>query len=316
MDILTGKLFSSVDDPVQRQRLQLQILKISWMIPSIDALFKNLGYLEVCAKILKNEVLDYVPRSTIQQVISTLHTSNSSTCIVEVQEGKYATYPGESDPQVAYLQLWLFCMRHFSHLANTAPKKENGQAVPQIEESNPIYLAKLADLAYNVGIRTKKIERLRSVNADLALAKRLVTQARPAAFYNFTNSTINKLAQNIGLVLQDASTPTAQNFEQPQMTSARGESLERRYGRPFEKSYIDDQQFLFLPNMKSQNEEPIKLGQEITSFFVRCEIFASFFGLVKPLDLQKESVDTPIGDDEVGEVVCIPYKTTSILHVH
>ncbi len=166
-------------------------------------------------------------------------------------------------------------MRHFSHLSNIAPKKEIGQAVPPAEEPNPVYRFRLASLAHQLGIRTDKVAKSVQKDPKVEAARRFLEQAWPAPFFQYGPADIESSIEQILTVLPDRHGMNLRSIDKPRFSSEAGETLDRRTGRPFQNSYTVDRHFLFLPNMVHGQQSQ---GEEVTSFFVRKDIFCSFFG--------------------------------------
>ncbi len=273
----SGRIFSSVTNKDHRQQIEAAIFQYRFLIPTIGTLFKNLGYLELCAKILRNEIIDTTTRMTVRQAIFNSHQLPADNGHVEVRENTYEqiTLPGWERRGTVLVQLWLFCMRHFSHLSNVSPKKEIGQAIPLIEEPNPFHQHALASLAFNLGIKTEKMEKTLQRRPEVQAAKHFLAQVRPTPHRRYTLSEIEESIQRIINALPASNVDRVGLSEAPRTSSESGEALDRRAGRPFENSYVVDSHFLFLPNMVDHEQAP---GEDITSFFVRRDFLWAFFG--------------------------------------
>ncbi|KAI9883966.1 MAG: hypothetical protein M1823_004244 [Watsoniomyces obsoletus] len=282
-------IFPTVYNTQDRREIEAAILEFGHLVPSVDTLFKNLGYLEVCAKILKQEVLDPTPRMTVRQALVDSCSTIGREIPMETHEGQFVNYRARNSAQAHAMvvhQLWLFCMRHFPHLSNTAPKKERGKEVPCVEATNPVYRFQLATLAHHLGIRTSKVQKTLVDDPDREIASRILSHARPQLFYGLSQVLRETYIRNILVALPGRELRTTNPLGRPRLISESGESLERRYGRPYENAYKVDKSCMFLPNFTYEEEEQEGLGEDVSSFYVRREIFYSFFGLPR-LGLQQ-----------------------------
>ncbi len=119
-------IFATVDNEQDRRHIEAAILRFQHLVPTVETLFKNLGYLEIGAKILKQEIIDSTPRMTVRRAILANCTMDDNSIPVENSEGDFVHYRVTGPDQARVLaleQLWLFCMRHFPHLGNATPKK-------------------------------------------------------------------------------------------------------------------------------------------------------------------------------------------------
>ncbi|KAF2752522.1 hypothetical protein EJ05DRAFT_525977 [Pseudovirgaria hyperparasitica] len=62
------------------------------------------------------------------------------------------------EKQLAYLQLWTFCLRRFTDVTNFTPRKELGHPKPPLSRSNQAVICKLARMAFDLGFRIEFIE--------------------------------------------------------------------------------------------------------------------------------------------------------------
>ncbi len=234
----SGKISSKIKDIDVCDKVQMAILNWRQLIPTIETLFKNLGYLEICAKILRNKIIDTNSKTTIRQAIFNCYHPPEDTSTVEVSENRFDPAAiSISGPARAMTQLWLFCMRHFSHLSNIAPKKEAGQGIPPVMEPNPVYQYRLAFLAQRVGIKTQKVGRTLQKNFEEEATRRFLAQVRPAPFNEYGPAGMEENIRNIINTLPSLNPNASREPEEPPTSSESEEPLDRRTGRPYENSY-------------------------------------------------------------------------------
>ena len=224
-------------------------------------------------------------KPSIQQCLFAAYKCPSQPSI-EFDEGQLAvssTRLRSFSRNVAYIQLWLFAMRHQSDLASTClqalPKKELGQPRPGFRAENPVVQSHFAKFALELGFCTPKILELSSQNYDEVIAERTVDQARPYQLYGLDTNTTHQAAAQIADVLASLKCCSRDPVVcEPQWVGPESDDMrERRCGRPYENDLKSDVPFLFFPYLCREIVEP-EIGPDISSLYVRRDLVHSFLG--------------------------------------
>jgi hypothetical protein len=269
----TDHLFSLVSNLAVRQSLLRNLFTVPCLIPSMRVFLENLKYLEPYYNVLKG-LIDYTSNSTIcecffKSYVAPLHL------LVELHEGRLQPATSADDRMVAYMQLWIYAMRHFPQMVAVAPKKEPGQEKPVVLEPNPALWFKISEMVADTGFRTAKALKMKRQNPDESIARAFLLRARPSTKYRFLRITVDTAVKQITEILSMAKRIEAKTGT-PQLTlSHRREPRDRRCGCPFENGQTYDQEFLFLLYLDQENIS--RSGEDISFFFVKRDFFHLFF---------------------------------------
>lgn len=266
--IRSGVLFRSVSEQTQRDKLLTAVVAIPGLIPSLRSFFENLKYIEPCCNILKKLLPAKEGRSIYKSFAGSYFPPGEQT--VEHAERKRKKVPKrghENDLWLSYVQLWAFCMRHFPSMTQFAPRKELGRDKPA-SCSNTSLWHYLGDLAVVLGFRTEQALSLRTQDPYEALVKQLLRSIRPEC------SPDAALVTRVASILDKVDTVPVVG-RSPSLTRENDLPIERRFGRPFEDDFAEDKDFLFVPFIY---ESERSIGPDISPFFVKQDIFLSFFG--------------------------------------
>lgn len=259
-------IFPLVVDESLRQVLLPNIISISALIPSLRTFFETLKYMEPLCEILKrligNKMKDTIRESLLgcfflpEKIIVQRSKSHDVELRTQLDKTKAAN--------IAYMQLWAFCGRHFDDLTTFTPRKENGKDKPVIREPNPVLWQRLARFALDLGFRTPEVERLAIQDSCSKLAVDYLTKANPLSA-NFSASQIER-------VVLAGSVPQGLVEELPELNLTQLDK-ERRFGRPFESELEVDKHQLFVPIIYQEQDSPV-----VNLRFIRRDLFLCIFG--------------------------------------
>lgn len=190
--------------------------------------------------------------------------------VIEVSEGKVLAFSRTTDSQdmwTSYVQLWAFCMRNFPSMTTLEPRKELGRDKPS-STPNAALWHHLGDLAVKLGFRTEQALKFQRQNPYAALAQQVMHSVHPGHIPDET--IVSQIARFLEL-----NTRNPPRTDAVALTSSASLPVERRCGRPFEDDFVSDRSFLFIPTVYETRPSS---GPEIGSFYVKRDLFLSFFG--------------------------------------
>ena len=177
----------------------------------------------------------------------------------------------------AYQQLWLFSLRHFPEMTGCSPRKDPGRPKPRTPAIESSWWSRLAALAADCGFVGLSGPSANGDSADAKMARDFLRQARPDLLYEFDvgsfDTEVQRICESLARCKKRKLGP-----ENPKISTDRdvcGTDIAYRCGRPFESSFLDDQQFLFLGHMKGRVDD--RQRRYITSFAVSRGMFKNFF---------------------------------------
>jgi hypothetical protein len=257
-------IFSTIRNGEIRGLILRRILVQERLIPSLRTFFEDQKYLEPCSAILKSLLTDdekrplwrafkanYWPTGEIHVQFSE-GTSACATLRVHPETDK------DIGMKLGYLQLWLFCMRHFPELTDTKPRIESRRKKKVIREYNVTRLQQLGSLAVKLGFKTQK---------TLALAFEVA---------NWTEEVSTRMME-----------PRSSISHVLQFASGSHWPTERRCGRPFDSDHDNDQKSLFPFMLYSK----IVQGESITPLYVKRNVFEAFLSPFIPAVSLKHPMD-------------------------
>lgn len=272
-----GLVFSSVTDRVKRETLLQSVLTQRCLIPSLRTFFENQKYLEPCSIILKSLLDDSDKRSIWQSFRANFFPPD--TVQLQVNEGslEFEDLPlakgsnTEITCKLGYIQLWLFCFRHFPEMTAIKPRLEmrTGQQT-QPQPTMAALLPKLARLAVTLGFRTDKAVSLANEDSDLLVAEQFLRSSIPDLTINISKHVVYIKHVLAEIRASSDYLPTAMCSE---FTASQPLLKERRCGRPFEQDHIQDCETLFVPLLYAKVES----GAEFSSLYAKYDIFKAFF---------------------------------------
>ncbi|KAF1349024.1 hypothetical protein BDV97DRAFT_370240 [Delphinella strobiligena] len=243
------RLFSLITESSARDRICHNISSIKGLIPSLYTLFESLKYLEPCSYALRG-LLPGKVKGTIRQELFACYRP-TSTVVVQMQEMQYnqVSATTEAGRELAYWQLWLFAMRHFPDLTSTLPRKDKGRPKPL---ARPINV-----LAYQ------------NIDAERHLPDSIDNVSFPT-YLNDVNHSAAMIAKGLAGNLAGLASSSL-----PRLTGNAHVPVQQRVGRPFESSFEEDRDYLFLPYLACEARSDLY----ITTYFATTNLFSTFFGV-------------------------------------
>ena len=272
-----GQVFSAVTNQVKREGLLRSVLAQRCLIPTLRTFFENQKYLEPCSVILKSLLDDSEKRSLWKSFQANFFAPNAiqvqisenspSIEVLPLAGGKFT----EAALKLGYMQLWMFCFRHFPEMTAFKPRLKMRTTQQTLQpQINAALLPKLASFAVKLGFRTDKAVALANEDPDLVAAEQFLRSMRPS-------STVDISRQVLDIKRMLAETDSASEVPyatQPSRFSANQSlSKERRCGRPFEQDHIQDHTTLYVPLLYVEVES----STNFSSLYAKVDIFKAFF---------------------------------------
>ncbi|CZR64890.1 uncharacterized protein PAC_14790 [Phialocephala subalpina] len=227
-------IFSKVTDIAHREKIKQTILQLPVIIPTIKSFHENVKYLEPAAKIIKKQLFGNRVPYTIYQALSSIWRS-TGRAIVEVREGQFK-----------FVQVSL---------------EDSMKDIAYVQ----VFLSAFRNfprLSYDAPRKEKGEPAVRGMPNDTVLYQFL----QRVQLLGFHSSKIDEK-------LNGSRQPLALGLERVATIRRGGESLERRWGRPFEASYKYFRERLFLGR-----SHPLELDINPSIMFVQQNLLAAFFG--------------------------------------
>ncbi|KAF3763490.1 hypothetical protein M406DRAFT_332004 [Cryphonectria parasitica EP155] len=154
--ISDGTLFPSVSAPSVRARIQDAMLQIVGLIPSITTFHQNMMLLSIVAKILRRHIVGDARSGSLRSAMMGCWQAPEKMLIEEAENSFYKLhFPPSFD--LAYRQVFMSALRHFSRLSVVGPRCERGQSMNAAMVDDQ-YLAQFLRGAWKQGFRSVKIE--------------------------------------------------------------------------------------------------------------------------------------------------------------
>ncbi|KAF3138944.1 hypothetical protein TWF569_008639 [Orbilia oligospora] len=239
----------------ERQTIRNRMIRYKDAIPTLRTFFDDLKLLEACMISIK-KLLPPNERLTVRQSIQGhLLQPCSDDVDIEWQESRFtpwstltdikATCSSELYFQCAYLQIWLYTLRHFPYISGVSPRKEKGQCKAPIKESNPVVMYKLAELFKKFGVITEEVEKRLQHKPIQEYMRRLLMDC---TLENLDHESkvfkelVRKISQHVEARVKDIPKVRVDYEEQEELPI-------RRTGRPFEDSFEKYRIKLYLPEL-------------------------------------------------------------------
>jgi hypothetical protein len=247
----TRRIFTTVVDEEVRAELLQGILSQTHLIPSLRTFFEDQKYLEPCSTILKSLLDDSEKRPLWRAFTANYWPTNKIH--IQYSESEYSFKELQTSQEqdkslgmkLGYLQLWLFCIRHFPELTTIKPRIGSRKRRKLPIEYSLARFQQLGCLAVRLGFRTRK-------------ALDMVLEAS-----SWTEQTSKRMQRPISLLTNS-----------PAFTDGHHCPRDRRSGRPYEDDHEEDQVSLFPFIFYSA----IKPGENVTPLFVKRNILEAFMG--------------------------------------
>lgn len=258
-------LFPSVKDECLRRALLANIKTIPCLIPSLWTFFETLKYLEPLCDILRR-LLGKKMEGTIRgSLLSCFYPPERSR--VQTSEKYHVELRAQPDrfkaAEIAYVQLWAFCSRHFNSLSTFTPKM-NGENEPVAGERNPVLWQRLVAFASDLGFQIPEAAQLGVQDPRSELAVEYLTKACPWSL-QFSTAQIQRTILTI--FLPEDPVEAVMKLNTTEIVK------ERRFGRVSKPDLEEDRHHLFVPSLFQHQDF---LGVSLQ--FVRRDLFQCLFG--------------------------------------
>jgi len=246
--VLGGTIFSAFSER-DRVGIWARLQAVDGLIPSLDALFKNLNYVKVLADCM-TRLVRLSPGDTVSTALFKAFADinqRPDRAVIQVTESSFSSSPASSADRadLGVRQLYAYAMRHYLQMPRDLEGKDLLARHTTIADRT--VLREFADLAERLGFESPEITALKEY---------------PRA--------------------RDARNPS-ENSKPLLVTDGVGVKKKRRCGLPSVEEYVEDSESLFVNHLHDVDEEQ---GEGITSFFVRKSIYSAFFGKPSPLPLE------------------------------
>ena len=165
-----GKIFSGFCE-ADWEAIWQRILSTSkdCLIPSFTSLFQDVNYLEGPAQCVKRLVGLSTKYNTISSALRNCFLKENLTAkqfLIQESETTFTYRPGSAAEHIdaACRQVWIAAMRDWFEIP--ADSKKEGQLINPPRKANPGVLDKFVSLAYQLGFRSKQIDKLIQMNPN------------------------------------------------------------------------------------------------------------------------------------------------------
>ncbi len=246
--VLGGTIFSAFSEQ-DRGGIWARLQAVDGLIPSLDALFKNLNYVKALADCM-TRLVRLSPGDTVSTALFKAFADTNQRpdrAVIQVTESSFSSSPASSADRadLGVRQLYAYAMRHYLQMPRDLKGKDLLARHTTIADRT--VLREFADLAEHLGFESPEITALKEY-----------PRARDAR-------------------------NTSENPKPLLVTDGVGVKKKRRCGLPSVEEYVEDSESLFVNHLHDVDEEQ---GEGITSFFVRKSIYSAFFGKPSPLPLE------------------------------
>lgn len=278
--VLSGQAFAEFNED-ERRIIWSRMQNFDGLIPSLYTFFEDFKYLESCAHCIKR--LFGPSSSSIRETMSSMFIpcleegllgSESADCIIQTAESTFRRQHATDMERLetAYLQMWLYAMRHYP-LMPPDPKKDCNllaKAARAKPDERAIY--EMAELARQLGFRSKEIDVIIDSSPDHQIARTALLQARKPSRYRYNDQQFDILVRRIVSCFSEA-IPDQPSLPHDLLADS-AMTLQVRSGTPQIRTHEQDSSLLFLDRMNAD----IAAADTITSFFVRRCVYFAFFG--------------------------------------
>lgn len=261
-------IFPSVVDEGLRRALLANIASIPSLIPSLWTFFETLKFLEPLCDILRRLIGSKMRGTIRRSLLGCFFPPEKSK--VQKSEKYHMEFRAQLDhvhaAEIAYVQLWAFCGRHFDELSTFAPRHVNRKNRPVVVEQNPVLQLCLATFASDLGFRIPEATQLDVQDPRSKLAVDYLRKANPLSVH-FSTTQIQR-------VVPAGSLPEDPTEAVPELNATQLDK-ERRFGRAFEPDLEEDKHHLFVPTVYQEQDFPVVNLQYVRRDHFRC-IFGPF----------------------------------------
>lgn len=300
-----SKIFPLVKESTTRQALWQRLREIHSVVPSLHTFLEDTKYLEPCAKILKQ----LLPKNSIRSVCQEFSRMHDGRCTLQEQQSerevKLVRQPNAKVAyRQAYLQLWLYAMRHFPEMIGHTPRKDLLRTKPNVPQIEYIWWNGITNLAKECGFEDIVETYPTTADADHRMAEEFLASARPLQKFRISMDKANSCVQQLVDIIRsiDDGEGTEIHAPAPNVSSDSqecGSDVSSRCGIPHEQSFQQDCKWLFLKNMSMDPSLGSSVQSKyLTSFGVKKDMFQRFFRYELPDDDLAGHGMTPQDDEE------------------
>lgn len=300
--VLSGQAFPEFSEE-ERRIIWTRMQSFDGLIPSLYTFFEDFKYLESCAHCIKR--LFSPSSSSVRETMSSMFIpsleegllgSAAAECIIHTSESTVRRQPATDMERLetAYLQVWLYTMRHYP-LMPPNPKKDCellAKAARAKPDERAIY--EMAELARQLGFRSKEIDAIINSSPDHQIARSALLQARKPSRYRYDDQQFELLVSQIVSCFAEA-VPDQPHVSNDLLADS-AMTLQVRSGTPQIRTHEQDSPLLFFDRMYVD----IAAADTITSFYVRRCVYFAFFG--KPAQYAPTNQTREADEDEDQEM--------------
>jgi hypothetical protein len=265
--IVKGLIFESFTVS-QRERIWRNLKSYPRRIPSIRIFLHDIIYFEMLANCVK-KLVQPRRRETLFKALG--------RCFVGSSPPSTPFTGGVGDVlqfDISYRKLYLSAMRYLESLRPGSVLLERGETRQTQEKDGQLWY-NFAQEAHRLGFRSPSITNLLSQNPDRIEASSTLLRARSSDIYQYDVGEFESLVDQI-VTFYSKARKVDEIEETPSLVcSGSGEEIKRRSGRPFRKAHEESARFLTFDNMQIADVDDVG---ELTPFFVRRDVYLSFFG--------------------------------------
>jgi hypothetical protein len=300
-----GSLFSAVRDQELRKVITRNIMQVDYLIPSLRTFCEDTKYLELCATAVKLLVQPKY-KETVDKALRRIYSpSENSPNRALLEESELSLKEVECSDSMRFdfsrLQIFLACMRNFDSMVNIACRKDTKEAKPAVTAPNAIIIHNLALLAQKLGFNSDRIEYLISTQPLLEEIYSCLLRLDTSRYIQ--EEELRKRARNYLRLWEEENYQMDISMDRSEdrvrlTVDTEDQKMIQRCGRPFQRSHINDKEFLFLHQIYDTR---MTVGRFITSFYVKRSIFISFFGEALPVSFRRPLTAENVFSPDNGE---------------
>ena len=264
----------------ERQVVWRNMKKFPGRVPSLAVFFEDFKYLEDVAACVKT-LFDFPRGQTVFQVLNQSFVSFEPPVLLRrPSSSENTSRPSRAVRfDIARRRLFLCAMRLLESLRPGSVLMEQ-DGVKLIVEATSQAQHQLAKEADRLGFRSAKINTMLSEDPDRSEARRSLLRARDPRHFVYDPVMFEWLVDRLVAAYAEARQVEPDPRSTVFVTDGSGECLKRRCGRPYQRAFAESATSMTLEKMHT--DENLGFG-ELTSLFVRRDVYLSFFG---PLDLE------------------------------
>jgi len=309
-------IFPMIQQRSRRKQLWERLYSVRVSIPSIHTFLEDTKYLEPCSKVLRL-LLPTKTETTVRRSFQAMHNGQVR---LKIQSGESSSQ--EQDEPTSnmtewkgYRQLWLYSMRHFHEMTTHAPRLDGSKAKAPRSQGELIWWCHLHDLARSSGYVDVCANILSTAEADMQMSADFLRRVRPKSMYGLSGDAFDNTVRDMVKLIQWVK-PSPPLIEERYGLPRCPTDIAHRCGVPFEQSFSEVRNWLFLPQIYDESERQ----DYFTSFDVKKDMFYRFFGALRaedtdrdrcsPMEIERDSTKTPTAVLDVESQAMVPALQT------